>query len=105
MLNTMEPDMIFIGLDQSTLDDVVSRIAAHLPVGASMGRILAATNGVVLTDSGTWGLGRAATHCWRMVQIDNELWERVAWRSGEELIREIVRDELHDPSPASGDAA
>ena len=35
--------------------DLVARITAHLPVGSSIGRTLAATRRVVLTDTAIWG--------------------------------------------------
>jgi hypothetical protein len=82
--------MFLIGLNQSTADAKIGLIALQLPVGMSIGRILAVTPSAVLTDDGIWGTRADHGHSWRMVQLSDTSWEMTRWRAGHEIGRAIV---------------
>jgi hypothetical protein len=70
MYFTLEAAVFLIGITQSTTDDTIARIAAHLPVGASMGRILGASTHGILTEGGVcWTFDGATDSASRMLPI------------------------------------
>lgn len=82
--------VILIGVDDVESVAIIAHISYHLPIGASLGRILAVSMAAIITDDATWGFDVDARQTWRLVYTRAGLCERTLFKDGVELSRSII---------------
>ena len=92
--------MLTIGIDEDHALAFISRMAGHLPIGKSLGRLIAVSgDGVLARDdetgaSITYGFNEHDHYAYRLVPVDAGCCEETNWRHGEEISRHLVRGGL-----------
>lgn len=82
--------MFHIGLDEAEATETIVNTTRHLPVGMSLGRILAVTAHGILTDGDMFCFDAAQNWTFRIATTpDGGYSERVYWRDGVELGRYV----------------
>lgn len=90
-------DVVFrIDVTEQAASALVASIAAHLPAGESLGRLIAVTENQVLAGYGdggrcVWGADDAGA--WRLITLPTGLHEVVTWYHGVEETRRIVHEQ------------
>ncbi|WP_433725756.1 hypothetical protein ACQP2Y_07335 [Actinoplanes sp. CA-051413] len=87
--------MFYIHIDQGEATAMIAAAAAHLPIGASLGRIMAVTSAGILTEAAMYGVDAEMNRTWRMVDTAGGRCEFTAWRDGAEVARYLMA-----PQPA-----
>jgi hypothetical protein len=92
----MEPSMMLTGITQPDADRMIARVAAHLPVGASLGRIVGVTDHAIMTrdDSGletVWSCRDAGCVSRLSFIAGGRFGERTCWERGNCVERDYFR--------------
>ncbi|MEU4221027.1 hypothetical protein [Actinoplanes sp. NPDC026623] len=83
--------MYSIGVDESEATTTIVNAASNLPIGMSLGHILAVTSTGILTRDAIWGYNAEKDRTWRLVSLRDGLCEETRWRHGEEVGRLVFR--------------
>ncbi len=83
-------------LDAGEALSLIARTTAHIPPGASLGRIFYVSPAGILTldDASaevTYGYDVDDDHTWRMVPVSASLYECTKWRDGREIGRYVIK--------------
>jgi hypothetical protein len=87
--------MYLLSISEAESIALIARCAAHLPIGASLGRVLAVSPDGILAedDSGAgvmWGPDADRDAVWRLLDLSDGLQERTLWHRGEEIGRHLI---------------
>src|SRR3954466_14964775 len=90
-LPSKESFMFRLDLSEAQATALIAKIASHLPIGWSLGRIYVVAARGLITDTAIWGLDRDNDATWRIVEVSEGLLERTEFHAGEEPSRRLMR--------------